>query len=154
MKLTALRIHAWPFRSDQADNISQRLLICIRNSSRLWVSRWGSEKPSRAFVIGGPAYPQAGEIPHFLFAPFSFVNKGFVACEQVWVRWMIWASPPSLRVSNLKQLMAQARETSDLRLGAAALRFGRFEQMSPDRLIGALGQPGLTPAGSREHPFI
>jgi hypothetical protein len=43
--------------------------------------------------------------------------------------------------------MAQARETSDLRLGAAALRFGRFEQMSPDRLIGALGQPGLTPAG-------
>jgi hypothetical protein len=75
------------------------------------------------------------------------VNKGFEACEQVWARWMIWASPPSLRVSNLKQLMAQARETSDLRLGAAALRFGRFEQMSPDRLIGALGQPGLTPAG-------
>jgi hypothetical protein len=55
---------------------------------------------------------------------------------------MIGASPPSFRLSKF-----EARETSDLRLGAAALRFERFEQMSPDCLIGALGQPGLTSVG-------
>ena len=118
------------------------------NSNRLWVSRWGSESLSE-LCLRGPAYPQPGKVPDFLFAPFSFVNKGFKACEQVWVRWMLWASSTSLTVARLKQLVADLKpeRTSEPRPGAAALRFGRFEQMSPDRLIGALCQPGLTPAG-------
>jgi hypothetical protein len=82
----------------------------------------GSESLS-GLLHRGPVYPQAGKIPHFLFAPFSFVNKGFEACEQVWVRWIIWASSTSLSVARLKQLVADLKpeKTSEPRPGAALI---------------------------------
>src|ERR1700730_15339273 len=43
------------------------------------------------------------------FGPFSFVNKGFMCCEQFRVRWMLWASSTFLIVARLKQLVADLK---------------------------------------------
>ena len=58
-----------------------RSQTCIRNSNRLWVSRWGCDSLAQ-LRHRGPAYPQLGRVPDFLFGPFSFVNNGPQCCEQ------------------------------------------------------------------------
>jgi hypothetical protein len=128
--------------------VANAQLACIRNSNRLWVSRSGCESLSE-LGLRGPAYPQPGKVPDFLFGPFSFVNNGFEGCEQAWMRWILWASPPSLFVASMK-----LKKTSEPRLGAAALSFGRFEQISADRLIGAPQPAKPYPNWQREHPLF
>ena len=121
---------------------------CIRNSNRLWVSRWGCSSLPQ-LRRRGPAYPQPGKVPHFLFGPFSFVNNGPQCCQQARVGSIIFAPSTSLSVARLKQPVAHPKpeRTSELRPGAAALTLRRSSKMNPDRLIGALGQPGVTRAG-------
>ena len=119
---------------------------CIRNSNRLWVSRWGCESLSQ-LRRRGPAYPQPGKVPHFLFGPFSFVNNDSQCCEQALGGSIISAPSTSLSVTRLKQSVAHPKpgRTSEPRPGATALTC-EGPQMNPNRLIGALGQPGITRA--------
>ena len=119
---------------------------CIRNSNRLWVSRWGCESLSQ-LRRRGPAYPQPGKVPQFLFGPFSFVNNDSQCCEQALGGSIISAPSTSLSVTRLKQSVAHPKpgRTSEPRPGATALTC-EGPQMNPNRLIGALGQPGITRA--------
>ena len=121
-------------------------VTCIRNSNRLWVSRWGCESLSQ-LRRRGPAYPQPGKVPHFLFGPFSFVNNDSQCCEQALGGSIISAPSTSLSVTRLKQSVAHPKpgRTSEPRPGATALTC-EGPQMNPNRLIGALGQPGITRA--------
>jgi hypothetical protein len=61
---------------------------------------------------------------------------------------MISAPSTALSVANLKRSRGpKPGRTSELRPGATALYFAKVPKMNPDRLIGALSQPGLTRAG-------
>ena len=119
---------------------------CIRNSNRLWVSWWGCTSLPQ-LRRRGPAYPQPGKVPHFLFGSFSFVNNCLQCCEQAPFRSMISAPSTALSVANLKRPRGpKPGRTSELRPGATALYFAKVPKMNPDRLIGALSQPGPGPA--------
>ena len=62
---------------------------------------------------------------------------------------IIWVPSPSLSIPSLKQSEAPLKpgRSSEPRPAAVALTLRRPSKMIPDRLIGALGQPGLTRTG-------
>jgi hypothetical protein len=97
-------------------------LACIRNSNRLWVSRWGCRSLPQ-LRQRGLAYPRPGKVPHFLFAFFSFVNNGPRCCEQAGLGSIICAPSTSLSVASLKRPAAHLKrgKSSEPRPGAAAL---------------------------------
>ncbi len=114
----------------------------------MWVSRWGCDS-LRQLRRRGPAYPQPGKVPHFLFGPFSFVNNCPQCCEKAPLGSMICAPSTFLSVANLKQPGGSPEAPGGfLNLDQERRRLTcEGPQMNPDRLIGALGQPGVIRAG-------
>jgi len=65
----------WPGCSMSGRPRSRKFAWLELHFSKVWLRKFKQQKEFIQVVKRGPAYPQPGKVPDFLFVPFSFVNK-------------------------------------------------------------------------------